>query len=151
MKTRKRMVTVVIVLAMLMQLVAATYVQAASKKTTATNNAAYVNQVNRNGGLVGVPAKVRKNIKNTITRWQFCRILKNLYGNRINLANTWIDEAVLTQSWACGILSNISSQMGVKVNWSGGSAKAKVNLGTACKLIVLTINSSSKLKPAKWA
>ena len=151
MKRSKKIGVMIFVLTLLIQLTAAIYVDAATTKKTASNNNAYVNQVNRNGGLVGIPAKIRKNPKATITRWHLCRILKNLYDGRIQVAATWIDEASLNQSWACGILTTVSSQLGRKVSWGGGSPNAKVNLGVACKLIVLMISQDARLRPTKWA
>ena len=153
MKTmRRKMIAVIVAMALLTQLVSAMYVEAATKKTTkATSNASYVTIVNRNGGLAGIPAKTRKNIKTKITRWEMARILKNLYDGRINLAAAYIDGATLTQAWACSMLTSASSQLGCKVTWGGGSPNAKVDLGTACKLIVLTINQSAKLRPTKWS
>lgn len=151
MKRSKKIGVMIFVLTLLIQLTAATYVDAATTKKKTSNNNAYVNQVSRNGGLVGIPAKIRKNPKATIARWHFCRILKNLFDGRIQVAATWIDEASLNQLWACGILTTVSSQLGRKVSWGGGSPKAKVNLGIACKLIVLMINQDARLRPTKWS
>ncbi|MBR2709759.1 hypothetical protein IKE72_01620 [Candidatus Saccharibacteria bacterium] len=137
----------IVIFALVIQLsVGATPAHAA----TSGGNAAYVTLVNRAGGLNGISASKRKNIKSVIYRFEFARMLKNLYGNRINPDAAWIDGAALTQAWACHMMSASAAQMGVKMTWKGGSSGAKVNLGTACKLITLMVGSAASLKPARW-
>lgn len=143
--------SLIVILALVIQLSAgATPAHAATATKKTGGNATYVAMVNRAGGLSGIPAAKRKNIKSVIYRFEFCRMLKDLYGNRINPEASWIDGATLTQAWACYMTSAVAATLGVKMTWKGGSSGAKVNLGTACKLIVLMVNTSPALRPARW-
>ena len=103
------------------------YVQA-DKKAAASASSDYaqcVSAVYRAGGLAGISAKKRNNINTVISRWEFSRILKNLYDQKINVAANWIDGTTLNQSWACGMLTETSKQLGVTLKWKGGLRKPK--------------------------
>lgn len=145
-KTHFGALALVVILALVIQLAVGAMPAHAA---TATDNATYVTLVNRAGGLNGLSANKRKNIKSVIYRFEFCRMLKDLYSDRINPEATWIDGTALTQAWACHIMSASAAQMGVKMTWKGGSSGAKVNLGTACKLICMMVEAT-KLRPARW-
>ncbi len=143
---RVEVVLVVLITLLLCQITLSVRAEAASTN----NNATYVATVYKSGGLAGIPVKKYNNINIAITRWEYSRILKNLYGNKLNMPATWISGETLTQAWACSMLSETSKQLGVAMRWSGGSANAKVNLGSGCKMLVLMVNTSANLKPARW-
>lgn len=92
--------------------------------------------------------KKGKNFKpdQTITRRQFCTMLDNMYGDRINLRVTKPD-AKCTQKFATKTLGKVSKQLGYHVTWSGGTPSAKISRRTACHYIMEMMKWSSKLKP----
>lgn len=68
-----------------------------------------------------------------ITKKEFNKTLKNLYGVRIQLGKA--PSGKLTQKYATETLTSVSEQLGYKVTWNGGSPKAKVTRAKASHYI----------------
>ena len=81
-----------------------------------------------------------------ITRRQFCTMLDNMYGDRINL-RVKNPDAKCTQKFATKTLDKVSKQLGYHVKWSGGTPSAKVDRKTACHYITQMMKWSDQLKP----
>ena len=82
----------------------------------------------------------------TITRRQFCTMLDNMYGDRINL-RVKNPDGKCTQKFATKTLDKVSKQLGYHVTWSGGTPSATISRGTACHYITQMMKWSDKLKP----
>lgn len=82
----------------------------------------------------------------TITRRQFCTMLDNMYGDRINL-RVKNPDGKCTQKFATKTLDKVSRQLGYHVSWSGGSPKSTITRQTACHYITEMMKWSDKLKP----
>ena len=83
------------------------------------------------GAFKGIAKKGGKFKPSTnITRKQVGMIFDNLYGDRIDIT---IKDAnkVATQKFMTELMTEVSTQLGCTVNWSGGAPKAKVSRSKA--------------------
>ncbi len=95
------------------------------------------------GAFKGIAKKGKKFKPNVIiTRREFCTILDNLYGNRIDLTIDKPDTKV-TQAFATSTLTTVSKQLGYRVVWKGGAPKGTVTRCKAC-LYIRQMQKSAK-------
>lgn len=102
----------------------------------------------KHGAFKGIAKKGKKFKPNAvITRRQFCTILDNLYGDKIDLTIS-SPKAKVTQKFLTDTLTTVSKQLGYKVSWNGGSPKSRVTRGNACFLIRrMIISADGPLDP----
>lgn len=83
----------------------------------------------------------------TITRRQVGMIMDNLYGDRIDITIK-SPNAKATQKFMTALMTEVSTQLGSKVTWSGGSPKATVSRSKACYYIRQMVKTGGeKLNP----
>ena len=149
-KNPKLLVVSLLVFALLFSIIPSVPASAASKRYFSDVKKSYkyredIEWLANHGAYKSIASKGKKfQPTKNLTRKEFGKILKNLYGKRIDITIKG-PKTIVTQKYMTNMLTKVSKQLGYRVTWKNSSSTKKVSRALASHYIKSMIVKSSKL------